>query len=378
MSKEPSHIGTAYALEWICLAGGLILLINLGCCSEYPFGTKVLPTDADVGRPIYGISAEVSVDYWDIGTPGYDENDPVYLHIAPQDCIVTRSGDVRLTPFEDHPAGSKIKPQDSDSDKPLTPLAATINYLNLHGGQAYDLEDPVYVHQSNCNYDDKITCQDGSDEPHACQNPDLKNQYQNKEAAATVKEDFKERLPYRDHGIFVVGAGCITYTDNYKLLISDQFIDVVPQVAGVWRGLSVEVIHGLKADYYHVLGTWLVKISPIKIGDDGYSNENACGGNDAFSAAQFIRTNDIRLSCANGFAAGTKVVNFDPDQNKLVAYPALVSFCKEGADTTRIRYFDVNGDDVYDYPDDVYLNFPESDTASSVTVNNLRLSGPVS
>jgi len=378
VSKEPSHIRTAYALEWICLAASLILLIELGCCSEYPFGTKVLPTDADVGRPIYGISSEVSVDYWDTGTPGYDENDPVYLHIAPQGCIVTRSGDVRLTSFEDHPAGSKIKPQDDDSDKPLTPLAATINYLNLHGSQAYDLEDPVYVHRSNCNCDDKITCQDGSEVPHAYQNPNLKNLYQNKEAASNVKDDFKERLPYRDRGIFVIGAGCITYTDNYKLLISDQFIDSVPEVAGMWRGLSVEVIHGLKADYYHVLGTWLMKISPVKICDDGYSNQDACSCNNAFSATQFICTNDIRLSCVNGFAAGTKVVNFDPDQNKFVEYPAIVSFYKKGTDTTRIRYFDANGDGVYDYPDDVYLDFPESDMACSVAVNNLRLSGPVS
>jgi hypothetical protein len=378
VSKKPSHIRTAYVVRWIYLAASLILLISLGCCSEYPFGTKVLPTDADVGRPIYDISAKVSVDYWDIGTPGYDESDPVYLHIAPQGCTVTHSGDVRLTSFEDHPAGSKITPEDADSDKTLTPLAATINYLNLHGGQAYDLEDPVYMHQSNCNYDAKITCQDGSEVPNAHPNPNLKNLYQNKDADANVKDDFNERLPYRDRGVFVVGARCITFTDNYKLLISDQFIDCVPEVAGVWQGLCVEVIHGLKADYYHVLGTWLVKISPIKISDDGYLDQDACGGNNAFSATQFICTNDIRLSCADELAAGTKVVDFDPDQNKLVAFPALVSIYGTCKDMTRIRYFDVNGDGVYDYPDDVYLNFPESEEASSVAVNNLRLSGPVS
>lgn len=155
-------------------------------------------------------------------------------------------------------------------------------------------------------------------------------------------------------------------------------MDGIPKAAGMWRGLGVEVIHGLKADYYHVLGTWLVKISPVKINAEGYSDQSACSGDSIFSATQFIRTNDIRLSYANGLAAGTKVVDFDPDQNKLIEFPAIVSFTGLITNTTRITYFDANGDGAYGYSDDVYLNFPESAGISSVTVNNLRLSGPIS
>lgn len=367
MLKEPSDLRTAHLLRWICLAAGLILLANPGCSSEYPFGTKVLQADADVGRPIYGISADASVGYWDTGTPGYDETDPVYLHISAQGCSATRSGDIRLTSFEGHPAGSKIEPQDDDSNQPLTPMAATIRYLNLHGSQAYDLEDPVYLHQGAWNCVDVQGA--GSAMTYADHDPDP---HLDKEASAS---DFAERLPYRDRGIFIAGARCISFTDGYKLLISDRFIDVAPKAAGMWRGLMVEVIHGLKADYYHALGTWFVKISPAKMNSEG-SDKWAYDGGVAFSARELICTNDIRLSNSGGLAAGTKVVNFDPDQNKIVASQALVSFSAENTEAARIGYFDANGDGIYDYPDDVYLNFPGSDT-SSVAVNNLRLSGPI-
>jgi hypothetical protein len=54
---------------------------------------------------------------------------------------------VRLTPFGDHPAGSKVTPDDNDIGMPITSLGSTIVYLNLFGSSAYDLLDPVYVHQ---------------------------------------------------------------------------------------------------------------------------------------------------------------------------------------------------------------------------------------
>jgi hypothetical protein len=75
--------------------------------------------------------------------------------------------------------------------------------------------------------------------------------------------------------------------------------------------------------------------------------------------------------------AGTKVVNFDIDQNKMLSSPALARFLGQESDTTRIRYFDVNGNGIYDYPDDVYLNYPSGMATGIVAVNNVRLSGPV-
>lgn len=387
MLKRSSYPQAADLLKRICLAASMIaltiLLISLAGGSEYPFGTKVLPADADVGRPLYCISTEISVGYWDTGAPGYDETDTVYLHIAPKGYPATRAGDVRLVAFEDHPAGSKLTFQDDDMNMPLTPLPATISYLNLHGSQAYDLEDPVYLHQGNRNcygktMDDETMPSEAmkaekprSEVPYA-----YRDLHQSKKAASDTEDGFKKRLPYRDDGVSVPGTSRIAYADGYKLLLSDRFVCSAPVVVGFWRGFSVEVIHGLKADYYHVLGTWLVKIAPHKIDALGLSGTEAFGC-DFIPAMQFLLTNDVRLSCAPGLAAGTKVTDFDPDQNKLVAFPALVSFVGGPADATRIRYFDVNGDGVYDYPDDLYLNFPEAGTASTVAVNNLRLSGSV-
>jgi len=40
------------------------------------------------------------------------------------------------------------------------------------------------------------------------------------------------------------------------MLVTDYVIDNIPQMAGVWRGLMMEKVHGVKADYYHVLNTW--------------------------------------------------------------------------------------------------------------------------
>jgi hypothetical protein len=69
-------------------------------------------------------------------------------------------------------------------------------------------------------------------------------------------------------------------------------------------------------------------------------------------------------------------VNFDIDQNKMLSLPAFARFMGRESDTTRIRYFDANGNGIYDYPDDVYMNYPSGTATGIVTVNNVRLSGP--
>jgi hypothetical protein len=75
--------------------------------------------------------------------------------------------------------------------------------------------------------------------------------------------------------------------------------------------------------------------------------------------------------------AGTKVTNFDDDQNKLAAWPPLASFLEQSKDNAKMGLFDVNGNGVYDYEDDVYLNVPAGVSKDVVTVNNVRLSGPI-
>jgi hypothetical protein len=221
--------------------GSLFLILSAADASEYAFGTKVLPADTDVGKPIFAMPDGTTIAFWDTGVvPGYDEGDVVYLHTS-QDVTVS-ANDIRLTPFGGFPAGSKVTPFDKDIGMPLTPLPASIRYLNIYGSVYYDLDDPVYIHQ---------------DFP--CSNPPA----------------------------------------------------------------SFETI-----------------------------------------------TNDIRLTGVQGLMPGTKVKDFDPDHNKLfgVNPPELVP----------IGFFDVNGNGVFDYPDDVYLNFPFGLKHGAVAVNNVRLSGPTS
>jgi hypothetical protein len=334
----------------VSLLMSLILTLNLAGGSGYAFGTKVLPTDTDIGRPLSDMPARTTLCYWDTGTPGYDESDVAYLHIAPLDCNTACASvcanDVRLTPFIEYPAGSRVTSRDEDIGMPLTPLRATINYLNLHGSQAYDLEDPVYVHQKECGYSDTRT-------------------------AADIKDGFGERLPPLGDRNPYIGVNCLTFTDGYKLLVSDQLADSIPEAVGSWRGLSVELVHGIKNDYYHVLNTWLVKIVKVDMSANGSSDIYTIYAN------PLICTNDIRLSFVEELTAGTKVIDFDVDQNKFVSLPPLVSFPAQAADKAKIRYFDANGNGVYDYQDDVYLDIPKESSGNSVLVNDVRLSGPV-
>jgi hypothetical protein len=91
-----------------------------------------------------------------------------------------------------------------------------------------------------------------------------------------------------------------------------------------------------------------------------------------------IRTNDVRLIAIGQLAAGTKVQDFDPDQNRLVAQPVLVSFPRKSYDYAGIRFYDVNGNGLCDFPDDIYMDisFPGSNPFGTVSVNDVRRSGP--
>lgn len=323
-------------------------MLNLAISSEYDFGTKVMPDHTDMGEPLFGIPGGTTVGFWDIGTPGYDDADPVYLHISRSSHDAIAANDVRLTSISNHSPGSKVIFEDIDMNKPLTLLPATINYLNLYGSQAYDLDDPVYLHQYYCGLD-YIT------------------------ADHEQIDDFEMRLPYRG-GISVPGVSCIKFTDGYRLLVSDLVLDSNPRAVGGYRGLKVEVICGVKAKYYHILDTWLMKIVSAK--SDGHCppEENAHDSDvESSLMAALICTNDIRLFRIGNFSPGTKVLDFDPDQNKLLASPALVRFFGQAEDARRIKFVDRNGNAQYDYPDWVYLNYPSGRTGDSVVVNNVRL-----
>lgn len=351
------------SLIWTLLLACIIMtMLGPASSSEYPFGSKVLPNQSDIGRPLFPLAAQTTVAFWDIGTPGYDEEDSVYLHIGPAAGGTANANDVRLTFLDNLAAGSKVMFRDPDMNKPLKQLPATINFLDLYGSNAYDLGDPVYLH----HYD----------------YVEYFNQEDSENFADLISIDmmtgFGERLPYRGREISSPGLDYALFSDNYKLFISDNLIDKKPRRVGEWKGLGIEAIRGLKADYYHVLGTWMIKIQPPKMVAKGSQWCDESAGeikNDVRS--QFIITGDIRLSSIGGLNSGTKVKNFNEDQNKLVAWPALASFLGPATDASNLGYFDANGNGVYDYPDDVYLNFPAGVSKGVVTVNNVRLSGPV-
>ena len=343
---------------------GLILIQVFSVCSGYDFGTKVMANDTDMGMPLLDLPGGWSVGFWDTGTPGYDQADPVYLHASRSYRNVIASNDVRLTSIDNHSPGSKVIFEDIDMNKPLTPLPATINYLNLYGSSAYDLSDPVYLHidYSGTDHIDN----------HQLQDLDKSNTYQDEKIGTVKIDDFEMRLPY--HGrISVPGANCIEFSDGYKLLIADPIIDPVPRGVGMWRKLKVEMIHGVKANYYHILDTWFARIAPTNIDDQG-SDEDALDYDSHFAPmVAFICTNDIRLNRIGNLSPGTKVVDFDPDQNKILAAPSLARFLGMAKDTTSIRYLDGNGNREYDYADSLYLNYPSGKTGDSVVVNNVRL-----
>lgn len=363
----------------VSLLLSLIVMINLACSSEYAFGTKVLSNDTDIGRPLHDLPAGTAVGYLDTGAPGYGEEDAVYLHIPesmPDPDPQVNDNDIRITSFQELAAGSKVTSQDLDMDKQLTILPSTINYLNLRGGQEYNLEDPVYLHQlSFDNYSVNATKQQNANSTGCICG--------NEEAGANIGGEYQERLPYLSSPVSqnpFVRENLIIFSDGYRMLVEDRLISTTPEVVGRWQDSDIEVIHGMKYNYYHVLNTWLVKISQIDVGPNNYSDINNCNRTCSIainSANNLLITNDVRLSSNEDLAAGTKVLNFNADQSRLLSVPPLLSFPPEATDKAKITYFDANGNGIYDSPDDVYMDIPDGAPESSVRVNDLRLSGPV-
>jgi len=108
-------------------------------------------------------------------------------------------------------------------------------------------------------------------------------------------------------------------------------------------------------------------------------------------AVTLTATNDVRLTAVGGKQPGTKVGNLDADLP--LVFAPLTAFSPNPITTlvpiagtqfpispnAYIRYVDINGNNQYDYPDDVYLITanPITTATQSVRVNDLRLSGPV-
>jgi hypothetical protein len=235
--------------KWAIVISSLLLIAGIAMASQYQFGTKVVATDKDIGKPLFAMPVGTDILYWDTGVvPGYDDSDVVYLAPSKSPPIpptFVAANDLRLTPFGGLPAGSKVTPADNDIGMPLSafPPGHAIHYLDLFGSTNYDLADPVYFN----------------------------------------------------------------------------------------KGLA------------------------------------------------FTTINDVRLNATpgTGLFPGTKVFDFQPDLNKILAASLVPLPLPSGPSNSLLGFFDVNGNGVYDFWDDVYMNFPQGVPAGTVTTNNVRLSGPV-
>jgi len=453
------------------LAFSVFLVVGLSLSSEYVFGTKVTSLDSDAGKPLKNVRDRTVLGFWDIGSDpeSYDEGDVVYLDMPPTG--IANANDIRLTPFSDLPAGSKVKSTDNDINSPLSFLPMEMRFLNLYGSRSYDSNDPVYIHQSGAVQLENIIYADNDatgSEGYASKTitttvkkNDVESQgYSENSQGATSSQEFVpssqtyvpspqefqslqgsisninristctndgflERLSYSGScSNLPRSAICLTYSDNFKLVVSDYRIDCTPFVVGSCINRPIELIRCNSADYYHILGTRLVKIDPrqktlfIQAApslnpsatqrtqsqnepDEGNDlgvpqntdavdtkgsnevdikdiNKIVDAVNSISANSDSIRTYDIRLTNLGELAAGTKVIDFDLDQNKLVTLPVLASFPREPDDYGAIRFYDANGNGLYDFLDDVYLDisFRGFSSFGTVSVNDVRLSGP--
>jgi len=76
---------------------------------------------------------------------------------------------------------------------------------------------------------------------------------------------------YGDCSVRPPGTYCLVFSDYYTYLAQDAVTDGVWAEAGAWNGRTIEVIYGVKADYYHILHTPLLKIVP----KSGYGYQGA-------------------------------------------------------------------------------------------------------
>ena len=104
--------------------------IRLTGWGPYPVGSYVHQGDSDIGQhlmpappaiPALGACGFYYLNV--VGGPGYDLGDPVYLKTQaniPPTTLTTN--DIRITGYDNYPAGSRVSLGDSDAGKQITPF----------------------------------------------------------------------------------------------------------------------------------------------------------------------------------------------------------------------------------------------------------------
>jgi hypothetical protein len=155
----------------ICILLCLAILASGQAAAQGTYGTKVQAGDPDVGLPLSNFAALVPpvpaanqalayISYWDINANGiYDDQDVPYLQFGSLNfpgLRFVRANNIRLTGWGNYPAGSYVKPSDTDMGQPLgiVPFslpalpsfpAVSFYYMDVSASAGYDIDDPVYL-----------------------------------------------------------------------------------------------------------------------------------------------------------------------------------------------------------------------------------------
>jgi hypothetical protein len=127
--------------------------IRLAGWGNYPPGSYVKQSDADMGQPLAVIPATMpaypaglpdSFYYLDVaGGSGYDLEDPVYLKVmSPPTPLEVGTNDIRITANAGFPAGSRVSLNDPDAGKPIT-LFKNIVGAGVGGPSIASLPTPI-------------------------------------------------------------------------------------------------------------------------------------------------------------------------------------------------------------------------------------------
>ena len=146
------------SLDLALILSSYATIPSFPCCG---FGSKVLFSDGDEGRPLNSWECLDRIfGFADTGTEKgfYDEFDSVYLDL--DDDKMVSMNDIRITPFAEFYPGSKVARTDMDINLPLMSLAKwNISYIDVNGDGIYSLQDPVYLHNKS-DRDNRISSGD--------------------------------------------------------------------------------------------------------------------------------------------------------------------------------------------------------------------------
>lgn len=110
-------------------------------------GTRVHQGDIDAVY-VLTMDEQIRIMYGDINSNGeYDPGETIYVDMY-LDLDQVEAGDIRLSPYHDYPANTKVVSTEIDKNNPLRELPTgqfVIGYVDVNNNGVYDVADPLYV-----------------------------------------------------------------------------------------------------------------------------------------------------------------------------------------------------------------------------------------